>query len=62
MQSAIQLPQQEFASDCKEENTLADRADLMAELESYLQDPETLARHGARRISRSRLKVLAEFL
>ena len=33
MQSAIQLPQQEFASDCKEENTLADRADLMAELE-----------------------------
>jgi hypothetical protein len=67
LQSAIRLrhvvsqsAEEKFASVCKEEDTLADRPDLIAELESYLQ--EAGMHHCARRISWARLKVLAEFL
>jgi len=69
LQNAIQLlhlmsqsAEEKFASVRKQEDTLADRPDLIAELQSYLQEAGMLAPHRARRISWARLKVLAEFL
>ena len=51
-----------FASRCKDEDILAERPDVTAELQSYL-DAARRPRPGPYRCSwRARLKVLAEFL